>query len=393
MDRHTKDDSAAGRHLSPAAFTRGLGLAPLAAIPIAILIAACASKDVAATGSVDAIQLPDGFEIEVWADDVPNARSLTRSPSGTIFVGTRSNGRVYALPDANGDLVPDAVHVIASGLNMPNGVAFRNGSLFVAEVNRILRFDEIEANLTSPPEPVVVRDDLPTETHHGWKFIAFGPDGKLYVPIGAPCNVCEQSDERFATICRMNPDGSEFEVYAHGIRNTVGFTWHPTSGDLWFTDNGRDWLGDDLPPDELNRADAAGLHFGFPYCHAGTVLDPDFGQGRTCDEFTPPARALGPHVAALGLRFYTGDSFPAEYQGQIFLAEHGSWNRSSKIGYQVSLVRLEGNEVVSYEPFATGWLRGDEVTGRPVDLLVLPDGSLLVSDDAAGVIYRIRYAG
>ncbi|MEZ4649800.1 MAG: sorbosone dehydrogenase family protein [Candidatus Eisenbacteria bacterium] len=372
---------------------RILGSAPLVTVSIAVLISACASDDVAATGDLDSIRLPEGFSIEVFADDVPNARSLVRSPNGTIYVGTRSNGRVYALPDADGDLEPDAVHVIAEGLNMPNGVAFRDGSLYVAEVNRILRYDDIESHLATPPAPVIVRDDLPTETHHGWKFIAFGPDGKLYVPIGAPCNICEQEDERFATICRMNADGSDFEVFAHGIRNTVGFTWHPTTQDLWFTDNGRDWLGDDLPPDELNRADEAGLHFGFPYCHAGMILDPDFGQGRSCDDFTPPARALGPHVASLGLRFYTGSSFPAEYHGQIFLAEHGSWNRSTKIGYQVSLVRLEGSEVVSYEPFATGWLRGNEVTGRPVDLLVLPDGSLLVSDDHAGAIYRIRYTG
>jgi glucose/arabinose dehydrogenase len=275
---------------------------------------------------------------------------------------------------------------------MPSAVAFQNGSLYVAAVNRVLRYDGIEARLDNPPEPVVVRDDLPRETHHGWKFIRFGPDGMLYVPVGAPCNVCIESDERFGTIVRMNPDGSAFEVFARGVRNSVGFDWDPRTGELWFTDNGRDQLGDDIPSDELNHAPVPGLHFGFPYCHAGSVQDPRFDQ-RSCTDFTPPEQKLGPHVAAIGMRFYTGTMFPAEYRNQIFIAEHGSWNRSKKIGYRVSLVRIEDNQAIGYEPFAEGWLQGERAWGRPAAVMVMSDGALLVSDDARGAIYRISYEG
>jgi len=354
--------------------------------------AACSSDEVAEPldGDLGRIELPDGFRIEYYFDDVPGARSMTWGTEGTLFVGTRS-GSVYALTDFDGDVVADSLYVLASGLNMPNGVAFRDGSLFVAEVDRVIRFDDIESRLDDPPAAVVVRADFPTETHHGWKFIAFGPDGKLYIPIGAPCNVCLESDSRYASISRMNPDGTEFEVFANGIRNSVGFDWHPTSGELWFTDNGRDHLGDDAPPDELNRASEAGQHFGFPFCHGGTILDPEFGSGKSCQDYTPPVQRLGAHVAALGTRFYTHTQFPAEYRGQMFVAEHGSWNRSSKVGYKVSLIRVSGNEVTSYEPFATGWLENDSVWGRPVDVILHEDGSLLVSDDFAGAIYRIRY--
>jgi glucose/arabinose dehydrogenase len=275
---------------------------------------------------------------------------------------------------------------------MPNGVAFREGSLYVAEVNRVLRFDSIENHLASPLEPVVVRGDFPTDRHHGWKFIRFGPDGKLYVPIGAPCNLCESADPRYASIMRMNPDGSDLEVFASGIRNTVGFDWQPDAGDLWFTDNGRDWLGDDAPPDELNLAPVKGMHFGYPYCHGDGISDPEFGEGHDCEtEFTRPARELGPHVAALGMRFYNGSMFPEKYRDQIFIAEHGSWNRSTPVGYRVTVVRLEGNRVTDYEDFASGWLQGGEPWGRPVDVLVMPDGSLLVSDDFNDAIYRVSY--
>jgi glucose/arabinose dehydrogenase len=260
----------------------------------------------------------------------------------------------------------------------------------VAEVNRILRYDDVESNLNDLPEPVVVNDDFPSDRGHGWKFIRFGPDGKLYVPVGAPCNVCEVNDP-YGSITRMNPDGTGREIFAGGVRNTVGFDWHPETGDLWFTDNGRDQLGDDVPPDELNHAPQPDLHFGFPYCHGGTIPDPEFGDERSCAEFTPPAMPLGPHVAALGMRFYTGTMFPEEYRHQIFIAEHGSWNRSTPIGYRISLVRLENNQAVSYETFAEGWLRDDQAWGRPVDLLLMPDGSLLVSDDFAGAIYRISF--
>jgi glucose/arabinose dehydrogenase len=338
------------------------------------------------------ITVPDGFKIEVYADDVPGARSMALSPNGTLFVGSRGAGNVYALRDKDGDNRIDEVLTIASGLSMPNGVAFRDGSLYVAEISRILRFDNIEEKLSEPPPFIVLRDDYPRDTHHGWKFIAFGPDDKLYIPVGAPCNICLEQDERYASITRMNPDGSDVEVFAYGVRNTVGFDWHPATQELWFTDNGADLMGDDLPPDELNHAQSAGLHFGFPYCHGGEIPDADFGELRGCEEFTAPAKKLGAHVAALGMRFYTGEMFPDEYKGKILVAEHGSWNRSTKVGYRVMMLGLEGNTVVSYEPFAQGWLQAEEeVFGRPVDVLVMPDGSLLVSDDYADRIYRISY--
>jgi glucose/arabinose dehydrogenase len=341
------------------------------------------------------IKLPDGFKIDVYASDVENARSMTRSPNGTLFVGTRDKGSVYALRDEDGDFKIDKKYLLATGLNMPNGVAFRDGNLFVAEVSRILKFENIENNLANPPKPVVVNDNYPSKTHHGWKYIAFGPDGKLYVPVGAPCNICEDEDEIFASITRINPDGSGREVVQYGIRNTVGFTWHPVTGELWFTDNGRDWMGDDLPACELNHAPKDGMHFGYPYCHQGDLPDDRFGQKRPCSDFTPPVQNLGPHTAPLGVEFYTGEMFPQQYKHQILIAEHGSWNRSKKIGYQVSLVTLDGNRATSYEPFASGWLdeAADEVWGRPVDLEHLPDGSMLVSDDFANAIYRIYYEG
>jgi glucose/arabinose dehydrogenase len=342
---------------------------------------------------LEQIKLPPGFEISIYASDVKNARSMTLSPNGTLFVGTRSAGNVYAIVDRNGDYKADEVITLAQGLNSPNGVAFRDGALYVAEVNRVLRFDNVESRLASSSQPVVVNDKFPKDSHHGWKFIRFGPDGLLYVPVGAPCNICERNPDRYAVIMRMHPDGTGLETFARGIRNTVGFDWHPATKELWFTDNGRDWLGDDQPPDELNRAPQPGMHFGYPYCHGGTIPDPEFGTKHQCSEFTPPVQNLGPHVAALGMRFYTGTMFPEAYRQQIFIAEHGSWNRTAPIGYRVTLVRLENNRPVSYEPFAEGWLQGGRAWGRPVDVLVMPDGSLLVSDDRADVIYRIRYKG
>jgi glucose/arabinose dehydrogenase len=339
---------------------------------------------------LDKIKLPPGFAIEVVAR-VPNPREMALGARGTLFVGTMEVGKVYAValkPDG-----PPTVRTVASGLVRPVGVAFRDGALYVSAVSRILRFDDIESRLDNPPQPVVVNDKLPRDTHHGWKFIAFGPDGKLYVPVGAPCNICEPDPDRYAIITRMNPDGSGFEVYARGLRNSVGFDWDPRTRELWFTSNGRDWLGDDSPPDTLNHAPRPGLHFGYPYCHGGSIADPEFGKKHPCSEFVPPAQNLGPHVASLGMRFYTGTAFPATYRNQIFIAEHGSWNRSKKIGYRVTLVRVENNRAVSYEPFATGWLQGETAWGRPADVLVMPDGSLLVADDLAGAIYRIRYRG
>ncbi len=339
---------------------------------------------------LETLKLPAGFKIEPYATGVQAARELARGAKGTVFAGSM-RGNVYAIVDADGDHRGERVVIVARGLNQPSGVAFRDGALYVAEISRVIRFDNIEAQLDAPPQPVVVNDTFPRETHHGWKFIAFGPDGLLYVPIGAPCNVCEV-DVKHGIIARMKPDGSELETFASGVRNSVGFDWHPTASELWFTDNGRDMLGDDVPPDELNRAPKAGLHFGYPYCHAGEIKDPEFGGKKPCSEFEPPMQKLGPHVAAIGMRFYTGRMFPAEYQNQIFIAEHGSWNRSTKIGYRVSLVKLGADgRPESYTPFIEGWVRGDTAWGRPADVLVMPDGALLISDDTANVIYRVSY--
>lgn len=339
----------------------------------------------------DTIKLPPGFSITVYAANVPGARSLALGAKGTIFVGSRSAGKVYALVDRNNDQQADAVITIASNLRSPNGVAFRDGALYVAEIHRVLRFDNIEAQLNAPPAPVVVNASFPDKSHHGWKFIRFGPDGKLYVPVGAPCNVCEEKDPRFASIMRLAPDGSNLEVFARGVRNTVGFDWHPRTGELWFTDNGRDWLGENQPADELNRAPKPGLHFGFPYWHGRDIPDPEYGVKQRREDFVPPEIELGPHVAALGMRFYTGTMFPASYREQIFIAEHGSWNRIVPSGYRISLVRLRENQAISYETFAEGWLQKGSAWGRPVDLQIMADGSLLVSDDKAGAIYRISY--
>ncbi len=344
---------------------------------------------------LDKIKLPKGFSISVFAE-VDNARSLAISPSGTIFVGNRDEDKVYAIKDTDGDGKADKKWIIAKGLNMPNGVAFKDGDLYVAEVSRIHKFAGIESKLDNPGKSQIIYDKYPTETHHGWKYIAFGPDGKLYVPVGAPCNICESKDPVYASITRMNADGTGLEIFANGVRNSVGFTWHPVSKQMWFTDNGRDMLGDDIPSCELNIATKEGLHFGYPYCHEGSIKDPEFGDKRPCSDFVKPADKLGPHVAPLGLKFYTGKMYPAEYKDQIIVAEHGSWNRTKKIGYNLTLVKVDGSsKVTSHSVFASGWMDDatQKVWGRPVDVLVLPDGSMLVSDDQANVIYRIVYKG
>lgn len=352
------------------------------------------AEGVKATLPLDKVKLPPGFTISVFAE-VDNARSLAISPSGTVYVGNRNGDKVYAVKDTNGDHVADKKWVLASGLKMPNGVAFRDGDLYIAEISRITKLPGIESRLDNPPAPVVVNDKFPKDEHHGWKYIAFGPDGKLYIPVGAPCNICEKKEEIYASITRMNVDGSGREVFASGVRNSVGFTWHPQTKELWFTDNGRDMLGDDTPSCELNVAPKAGLHFGYPYCHEGSVKDPEFGSKRPCSDFVAPQDKLGPHVAPLGLKFYTGKMFPSQYSNSLFVALHGSWNRSKKIGYNVTLVKFDGNKVTGHEVFASGWLDDatQKVWGRPVDVLVLDDGSMLVSDDYANVIYRIAYKG
>lgn len=338
-----------------------------------------------------ALKLPKGFHIAVYADKVEGARELAVTESGLVFVGSLKAGKVYALVDADKDGVAEKVVTVAEGLNVPNGVALLGGALYVGENSRIIKFDNIEKTYAGKPSYTVIKDDLPLETWHGAKYIKAGPDGKLYVPIGAPCNVCDKEDAPHSKIWRMNPDGSHWELFARGVRNTVGFTWHPQTKEMWFTDNGRDELGDNLPSCELNIAPKPGLHFGFPYCHGGVLPDPKFGEGKSCDAYVPPVAALGPHVAPLGLAFYTGSQFPEQYRNQLLIAEHGSWNRSSKIGYQVRLITLYGNKVVSDTAFIDGFLQNEEVSGRPVDIAVMPDGSILVSDDHANKVYRVTY--
>lgn len=342
---------------------------------------------------LNTIRLPPGFSIHAFAEGLEDARSMTVSPQGTLYVGTRKAGKVYALQDLDGDKRAEKVYVIARGLEMPNGVAFREGSLYVAEVSRVIRYDGIESRLVDPPRPVIFREDYPGDRHHGWKFVRFGPDGRLYVPVGAPCNVCAPADP-YASLTRLSRDGVTREVFARGIRNTVGFDWHPGTRELWFTDNGRDWLGDELPPDELNRAEREGLDFGFPACFGRSGVDPDYGHPGGCQGTVPAAVELPAHVAPLGVRFYTGERFPMAYHRQLFIAEHGSWNRSTPRGYRITTVNPEAGDLQgSYRVFAEGWLSRGRAWGRPVDLEILPDGSLLVSDDKAGAIYRITYEG
>ena len=371
---------------------------------IGLRIAVAASTWLACAGGAhaaiapEALRVPKGFQIELLTDAVPSARAMTlgryADGRGVVYVGSMGAGKVYAVEIDQGRA--RGVHTLVSGLQLPAGVAYRNGQLYVSAVSKILRFDAIDERLQKPFPPVIVTDRLPVETHHGAKFIGFGPDGLLYVAVGAPCNVCVP-DAVHGQILRMKPDGSARELVALGVRNSVGFDWSPLDRALWFTDNGRDMLGDDLPSDELNRAAQPGQHFGFPYCHQGDVADPEFGARRRCDESVAPVAKLGAHVASLGMRFYNGSQFPADYRGGIFIAEHGSWNRSKKSGYQVVRVVLDAQgRVLRHAPFVQGWLQVDAggretVLGRPADVLVLPDGSLLISDDLGGAIYRVRY--
>ena len=343
---------------------------------------------------LDKIKLPEGFDIDVFAEGVINARGMDQSPSGTLFVGSRGEGSVYALKDLDGDFHADTMFVIDEDLKLPVGVAFHKGDLYVAAVSQILKYENIEERLGEEIEPVVVYGKYPTETHHGWKYIAFGPDDKLYVPVGAPCNICESEDEIFNTITRINPDGTDLEIIASGVRNSVGFDWHPETGELYFTDNGRDMLGNDMPACELNRLQKDGEHFGYPYCHQGDIADPEFGEKRGCAEFVKPFQNLGPHVAPLGMEFYEGKQFPADYKNRMLIAEHGSWNRDTPIGYRLSMVAIdEKGDSKGYDMFAEGWLQDGKAWGRPVDIEQLKDGSILVSDDFADVIYRIYYKG
>lgn len=363
-------------------------------LAVCVLQSSCSQAGPDRPLDLSGIRLPPGFRIEVYSEQTPGARSLALADDGTVFVGSIGEGKVYALRDEDRDGRAERVTVVAQGLNAPNGVTWLAGDLYVAEITRISRIRQIAAHLDGSAKPELVMDGFPPDRHHGWRYLRAGPDGKLYMTVGAPCNVCKPDNEIYATLSRLDPDGRNREIVARGLRNSVGFDWQPVTRELWLTDNGRDWLGENRPPDELNHAPKPGLHFGFPHCFGKDIADPEFGQQTSCGDFTPPAWSFPAHVAALGLRFLTGGSFPAEYHHQLFVAQHGSWNRSQPQGYRVALVRFAGGKPVSEEAFAEGWLRPDgKVTGRPVDLLNLPDGSLLVSDDLAGAVYRISHGG
>lgn len=337
---------------------------------------------------LEQIKLPAGFSIAVYAR-LANPRALTLSDNGTVYVGSRGAGQVYALRDEDEDGVADQLSLLASGLNSPSGVAWHDGDLYVGTIPAILRLPNIDEQLNSPPQAEVVYSGFSSSRHHGSRYIAIGPDERLYAAVGAPCNVCLEPG--FASIVRMNLDGSGYQTVAEGVRNSVGFDFHPKTAELWFTDNGRDRLGDDQPACELNRLSQVGEHFGFPYCHAGDLLDPKFGKGQRCADYTPPVQKLGPHVAPLGMRFIRSEQFPVAYRNKPVIAEHGSWNRSKKIGYRLTLVGPQAEGAARYTVFASGWLQGESAWGRPADVLNLPDGSLLVSDDYADAIYRISY--
>lgn len=344
---------------------------------------------------VQQLHAPKGFKITVFADNVPNARTMALGDKGIIYVGSRQAGNVYALQDSNQDGISDKRYLIAQNLKMPNGVAYKNGSLYVAEVSRISRFDNITTQLDTPPKATIIYDKLPKDEAHGWKVLKFGPDGKLYTAVGAPCNICEPTQDIYGSLIRLNPDGSELEILAQGIRNSVGFDWQPDTKQLFFTDNGRDELGDDVPPDELNAWSSKGQHFGFPYCHAGDIIDRDIhSPNKRCEQFVAPAWKFKAHIVPLGIHFYTGTQFPASYKNQAFVAQHGSWNRTKPQGYSVVSLTFKAGKPMAETVFIDGWLTAkDEVLGRPTDILQLPDGSLLISDDTLGVIYKVQYQG
>lgn len=342
---------------------------------------------------LDRIQLPEGFEISYFAEEVKEARSLAVADNGWVFVSTRRHGSLYALKDTTADGKADVKITLAEDWNQPNGIVIHGDDLYVAEIHQIHKF----ANLVSDPRknirPELIYTDLPEEKHHGWRYINIGPDNKLYTAIGAPCNICLRDEAHFASISRMNLDGTNFEVVQHGIRNSVGFDWDPKTGYLWFTDNNRDWLGDDLPACELNVATKDGLHFGYPFCHQGDLPDPKFGKQRSCDEFQKPAQNLVAHSAPLGVSFLHQAKVPSSFKNKLLIAEHGSWNRTIPVGYRITMVDIEGDQARNYTVFAEGWLDGHDKYGRPVDIATYTDGSLLVSDDFHNVVYRISYTG
>jgi glucose/arabinose dehydrogenase len=360
-------------------------------LPLLLVNAVCQAVSPEHQAVIQQLHLPAGFKLSIYAENMPTARSLALADEGVVFVGSR-DGAVYALQDKDGDGYAEQRTVVAEKLFMPNGVAYRDGALYVVEVNRIIRFDNIVKRLNNPPAPIVIYDQFPSERHHGWKYLRFGPDGKLYTAVGAPCNICKPEKEIFASLLRMNADGSQMEILAHGIRNSVGFDWQPGTGQLFFNDNGRDYLGDDAPPEELNLWSHPGQDFGYPYCHAGDIADPQYGNDGACKNSVAPAWKYKAHIAPLGMRFYTGKQFPAKYQQQLFVAQHGSWNRTLPQGYQIAVIHFAGDKPVSEEAFITGWLTpANETLGRPVDVMQQADGSLLISDDKLGVVYKLEY--
>jgi glucose/arabinose dehydrogenase len=338
---------------------------------------------------VDKLKVPKGFKVEVYASGIPNARSLRLGDKGTVFVSNRTLDKIYAIVDKGGKR---EVKVIAKDLYRPNGIALHDGTLYIAELSQISKIEKIEDNLDNTPKPTVIYSDLPKDEPHGWKYLTVGPDNKLYFNVGAPCNICLPPPTH-AQIRRVNLDGSGAEVVARGTRQIVGMDWHPTLKQLYFTENARDWLSEELPNDKLNRLTQPGKdNFGYPYCHQGNIPDPEFGWGHSCDEFTKPVALLGPHSAPLGIKFYTGNAFPAEYRGQAFIARHGSWNKSKKIGGDIVVAKLNKDGTLkSLDTFLTGFIQDNNYVGRPVDLLVMKDGSLLISDDYAGAVYRVSY--
>jgi glucose/arabinose dehydrogenase len=336
------------------------------------------------------LSLPPGFKISYFAENIASARQMAISDTGIVYVGSMNAGNVYALQDKDNDGKAEKRWLIAKGLKRPSGIAFKDGALYVADINRIIKFVDIDNNLDKPKSEVFF-SDLPDDSHHGWKFLRFAPNGELIIPVGAPCNICEAPTSKHARIFSLNMQTKTLNELAQGVRNTVGFDFHPSSGELWFSDNGGDMLGDDVPADEINRLVKPGSHFGYPYFHEGTVADPEFGKGKNSDDYIHPALKLGAHVAPLGIHFYLGKQFPAAYQQQLFVAEHGSWNRSTKSGYKIGVVTLKDSKVVKYEPFVTGFMKNETTFGRPAALVELADGSLLIADDFANVIYRVTY--
>jgi glucose/arabinose dehydrogenase len=341
---------------------------------------------------IDKLKVPKGFKVEIWATGIPGGRAMARGDKGKIYVGTRIIGRVYEVTDEGGKRTS---RIVIDKLTQPAGVAFADGSLYVFAIDKVLRFDGIEDNPGVQPVDLTDKFNLPPEQHHNWKYIRFGPDKKLYVPFGAPCNICEPP-EQYGQIRRYNPDGSGMEVLARGIRNSVGFDFHPKTGELWFTDHGRDWMGDDGPQDELNRISKPGLFFGFPYCHAQGIPDRDIKKADPCKGVTKPVTLMGPHAASMGVLFYTGSMFPAAYKDTIFVARKGSWNRTKPFGFDVVNVRVSADgKNARVTPFMTGFQNPKatkyEFWGRPAYLLQMPDGALLVSDEQMGAIYRVSY--